>query len=290
MDFSLIFFLLVVALVVFIVHKIRSKFKAPKVGCMALVTGGVKTGKSTFAVYLAISNYKRVHKSWKIRAFFQRKFNREVSEEPLLYSNVPLAVDYVPITKEILTRQVRVRYGSVMYVSEASLLADSMLKMDMDINERLLLFNKLIGHETHGGMIIYDTQCIGDLHYSIKRCISEYFYIHHLEKRIPFVLCAKVREERYSDDKSTMNVYNGDVEESLKKVLISKKVWKKFDSYCYAALTDDLPIADKVIRGDKGNLKTKDIVSFREYKTLPKSVANNAKNNKKESEKNVASN
>ena len=40
----------------FVFYKISKKFKSPKVNCVSLVTGGVKTGKSTFAVYLAISN------------------------------------------------------------------------------------------------------------------------------------------------------------------------------------------------------------------------------------------
>lgn len=283
MNFSLIIILALIALGAFIVHKIRSKFKAPKVGCMALVTGGVKTGKSTFALYLAITNYKRVHRAWKIRSYIQSKLGRVVDEEPLLYSNVPLACDYVLITKKILLREERVRYKSVMYVNEASLVADSQLVKDMDINERLLLFNKLVGHSTHGGMIIYDTQCIADLHYSIKRCISEYFYIHHLEKHIPFFLCAKVREERYSDDNSTINSYNEDVEDSMKKVLMSKRIWKKFDAYSFSYLTDNLPCADKVVHGDKDNLKATNIVSFRQYKSINV-------NSNKESDKNVNGN
>lgn len=268
MNFSLIIILLLVALGLFIAGKIASKFKVPKVGCIALVTGGVKTGKSTFAVNLAIKNYKRVHRAWKIRSIVQRAFGLTIDEEPLLYSNVPLAVPYVKITHDILTRKKRVRYKSVIYINEASLVADSQLCKDMDINERLLLFNKLIGHETKGGLLIYDTQCIADLHYSIKRCISEYFYIHHLEKRIPFVMCAQVREERYSEDGSVINNYAEDVESSLKKVLISKRVWKKFDAYSFSCLTDNLPVEDEIVQGSKDNLKAFEIVSFRSWKTL----------------------
>lgn len=268
MNFSLIILLLVLALALFIVYKIMSKFKVPKVGCLALVTGGVKTGKSTFAVNLAVKNYNRIHRSWKIRGFFQRLLHIPVDEEPLLYSNIPLAVPYVKVTDDLITRKKRLRYKSVMYINEASLVADSQLHIDMDINERLLLFNKLIGHETKGGLLIYDTQCIADLHYSIKRCVSEYFYIHHLEKRIPFVMCAQVREERHSEDGSSVNTYNEDIESSLKKVLISKRVWKKFDAYCFSYLTDNLPVEDNVVCGSKDNLKPDEIVSFRKWKTI----------------------
>lgn len=267
-NISFLIILGIFLIVLFVVYRIYRKFKVPKVGCLALVTGGVKTGKSTFAVYLSYTNYKRSHRRWKIRNFFQTLLRLEADEEPLLYSNVPLSIPYVPITKEILTRKQRVRYGSVIYVNEASLVADSQLYRNDVLNEELLLFNKLIGHESKGGVLIYDTQCIGDLHYSIKRCVSEYFYIHHLHKHIPFVLCANLREERYSEDSTSFNVYDKDVEESLKRCLIPKKVWKFFDAYCFSHLTDGCPVADNVVCGDPKDLKAREIVSFREWKTI----------------------
>lgn len=263
----LIFLALVVG-ISWLVAKIASKFKVPKIPCVALVTGGVKSGKSTLSVYMAIQTYNRVHRRWKIRVFFQNLFHKPLDEEPLLYSNIPLAVPYVPITLELLQRKVRPRYGSVAYVNEASLLADQMLSLKKDdTNERLTLFNKLFGHETIGGVLIYDTQCVADVHYAVRRSLSSYIYVHHLEKRIPFFLIAQVREERYSDDRGVINAYNEDVEESLKKVLIPKRVWKKFDAYCFSCLTDGLPVSDNVIE-DCVDLKAREIVSFREYKTL----------------------
>lgn len=267
-------FLGIVLLLGFIVYKIRSKFKVPKVSCVSLVTGGVKSGKSTFSVYLAKKTYDRIHRSWKIRAYFQKLFNKPISEEPLLYSNIPLAFPYVPITLELLQRKVRPRYGSVAYVNEASLVADQMLYKDDELNESLTLFNKLFGHETCGGYLIYDTQAVNDVHFSIKRSLSNYFYIHHLEKRIPFFLVAKVREERYSEDGTVVNSYNDDVEESLKTVLIPKSTWKKFDAYCFSVLTDNLPVSDYVIT-DPVDLKARDIVSFRKFKTIMKKESDN---------------
>lgn len=269
-SFSSIIFLLLVGVIVFIVLKIASKYKVPKISCVSLVTGGVKSGKSTFSVYLAMKTYKRIHRRWQFRSYFQNLFHLDVDEEPLLYSNIPLATKYVPITLDLLLRKVRPAYGSVAYVNEASLVADQMLFKDEELNERLTLFNKLFGHETCGGYLIYDTQCVSDVHYAVKRSLSNYFYIHHLEKRIPFFMVAKVREERYSDDKGVTNVYTDDVEESLKKVLIPKSVWKKFDAYCFSCLTDHLPVSDNVVYGDKHDLKAHEIVSFRTFKTLQK--------------------
>ena len=274
-NISLYILLALLALGAFIFYKISKHFKVPKIACVSLTTGGVKSGKSTFSVYLAISTYKRIHRRWKVRKVFQTLFNKPIDEEPLLYSNIPLSVPYVPITLELLQRKIRPRYGSVAYVNEASLLCDQMLFKDDELNERLTLFNKLFGHETCGGYLVYDTQCIGDVHYAVKRSLSNYFYVHHLEKRIPFFLVAKVREERYSDDKGTItNTYSEDVEENLKTVIIPKSVWKKFDAYCFSTLTDSLPVSDNVLKGTT-DLKAHDIVSFRKFKTIQKNEVKN---------------
>lgn len=263
MNIFVILGLTLVAL--FFVRKFLAKFKFPKVGAMCLVSGGVKCGKSTTAVALSIKEYKRRHRRWRIRKIFQKMFRIPVSEEPLLYSNIPLGVPYVELSSKLLLRKARFNYGSVIYVCEASLVADSQMIKDKDLNERLLMFNKLIGHELKGGCIIYDTQAIGDCHYSIKRCLSEYLYVHHLVKWIPFFLVAYIREDRYSEDGSILSVNTSDVEETLRRVIIPKRTWNLFDCYCYSSLTDNLPVENKVtVLPKKSSLKAKKIVSFKE--------------------------
>lgn len=255
-------FIILFGVALFFLNKVLSKFKTPKVGAVSLITGGVKTGKTTFAVNLAIKNYKRNLRSVKVRNFFAKIFRKELEPLPLLYSNIPLAVPYVPVTRELLQRRVRPVYRSVLLLSEASLVADSQLFKDQSLNEVLMLFVKLFGHESHGGCLVLDTQSVCDLHYSFKRCLSEYFYIHHLGKYL-FFNVVYVRECRYSEDGSVISIDTGDSEENLKKVLISRKVWKYFDAYCYSALTDDLPVAKDVRRAK--TLKIKNIVSFRQW-------------------------
>lgn len=262
MSFLIWFILICVAW--FFVHKFFKQFKLPKVGSMSLVSGGVKCGKSTFAVALAMKEYKRRRRSVKIRNFFRRCFGKKQKELPLLYSNIPLAVDYVPLSQDLLQRNTRFVYGSVIYVCEASLVADSSCIRDHDLNDNLLLFNKLIGHETKGGCVIYDTQSVSDCHYSIKRCLSEYFYIHHLTKWIPFFLIAHIQECRYSEDGTVVQAQTEDIENNLRKVIIKKSTWKKFDCYCYSVFTDNLPVEKKEVLANKKDLKVKNLVSFKQ--------------------------
>lgn len=258
--------LLLIGLGIFLFRWIMSKFKVPKVGAMALVSGGVKCGKSTLSVAIVLSEYRKRTRRIKFRNFFRKMFGKPLQELPLIYSNIPLGVPYVELTDDLLLRKKRFVYGSVIYCCEASLVADSQLFKNMELNERLLLFNKLIGHETKGGCVIYDTQCIGDCHYSIKRCLSEYIYVHHLTKWLPFFLLAYVQECRYSDDKSTINVNDEDVENKLRRVILRKSTWKKFDCYCYSSLTDDLPVENNVVVAS--DLKARKILSFKKSRLL----------------------
>ena len=253
--------LLVVLAVLWFVRRIINKFKVPKVGSMVLFSGGVKCGKTSLALATALSEYRLRCRKVKRVNFFRKIFKKPLLEMPLLYSNIPLSVPYVPVTEDLLLRKKRFAYNCVVYIGEASLVADSMMCKDMELNERLLLFNKLIGHETKGGCLVYDSQCVGDVHFSIKRCLSEYIYVHHLVKWIPFFLIAYVQECRYSDDNSTITAQSEDVENTLRKVIFRKRVWKTFDCYCYSSLTDDLPVEDKVVNAT--TLKASDIVSFK---------------------------
>lgn len=263
MKYLIYFILVCVAL--FFVFKILNKFKIPKLNSLVMVTGGVKCGKSTLSVCMAVKTYKRNLRKVKFNNFFRRLFGKTQRELPLLYSNVPLAIKYVPLTRNMLLRKERFVYGSVVYIQEASLVADSQLIKDKELNNNLLLFFKLFGHESKGGTCIVDTQCIGDVHYSLKRSLSEYIYVHHLVRWLPFFLVAYVVEDRYSDDGTIITTETKDTEDNLKRVLIPKRTWKYFDCYSYSVLTDDLPVQKETV---KNNLQTQDlkaynIVSFR---------------------------
>lgn len=260
-------FVILIAVIILLVIYFRYR-KIPKLGSMTLVSGGIKTGKSTLSVYLAIRKYKQNVRIWKIRRFLLKIFKPKttIPEKPLFYSNIPLKIPYVPITRDLLLRQKRFNYKSVAYICESSLIADSQLIRDPLINEQLLLFNKLFAHETRGGSIFYDTQSISDCHYSIKRCLSSFLYIHHMYKFVPFVLFMWVREFKFSEDNSVVNTVENDLEDNLKLIIVPKSVWKKFDCYCFSSFTDDLPIEknEKI----SVSLKVDDLVSFREFRQL----------------------
>lgn len=259
-----------------------------------VINGAVKTGKSTLAVWgtviihyltkieIYISNAIRFVINYTLliwRIPFKKlrtKLKLKYEEQPLLYSNIPIDVKcgYVPLTKEILTRKEKPVEKSTVYIGEFSLIANSMDFKDMLLNEEILLFFKLAGHEFNGKIFI-DTQNIEDCHYNLKRSINRYIYIHHTIKWIPFVVIMKCREMYYNSENNTaVNVFNESIEETMKNVIIPKFIWKKFDYRCYSIFTDDLPVNRNVIKFDKktrkkGYLKAKKIVSFRNFLSLP---------------------
>lgn len=270
MPVVLIMILFLIAWIVFYV-----KFQRIRCGNMVCITGGIKTGKTQLAVFLSRQLLCRqrvkvwlynVIGRWFVLVFKHKKVPKK--PRPLLYSNIPLKCDYVPITKELLTRKKTWVQGSVAYIGEASLVADSMCYKDAALNEDLLLFNKLFAHITHGGYCVYDTQSISDNHFAVKRCLNSYFYIHH-QVKIPFFCIVYMKEERYSEDNHVMNEQEGNADEGYKVKVVPKSVWKLYDRYCYSTFTDSLPKVDKSVNGAKlKDLKARDIVSFKDYKTL----------------------
>lgn len=268
----LIIVLLIAFAIWFYVKHINIKFNT-----ICMVTGAPKTGKSLLSIYLCNHALKKARIKWYFKKFlsiiFRKKFTKD---KPQLYSNIPINIKggYIPITKDMLLRKEKIIDNSIMYLGEFSLVANSRIgqkygvknNIDYDsLNEELLLFTKLCGHQFNGKVII-DSQCIADVHYSIKRVLSNYFYIHH-SINLPFFKLLFIQELRYSDDNSTLNINDVDKETNLRWFLIPKrKYYKMYDFRCYSLFTDNLTSDSKLVKPK--NLKATDIVSFSDFKTL----------------------
>lgn len=264
-------FLLIIVLSLVVYFWIRKKIKVLNVPNVFLISGAVKTGKTLLSVHLAKKEYKRNLRAWYIRFFFSKLFRLEVDEKPMLYTNIPLArVQFNLLTMDIILQKKRIPNKSVVLIDEASLLADSTLCKDKNINNKLMRFVKLFAHYSHGGKLIIDTQSISDLHFSFKRCMNNYLYIYSRVK-YPFITIMKVREMLYSDDGSLMNNSNEDIELSMRKIIIFNRTYKDYDCYCYSSFTDMLPFevrydVEKLTKHD--DMKCYNLVSFQDFAQL----------------------
>lgn len=270
-NFLILILILICFLVIFVLFK---NIKNLNISCVFLINGAVKGGKTFLSVYSAILWYKRELFMYYIKCFLCFILRKEKPLKPMLYSNIHLrGIKYNLLTIYILQREVKIPPKSVVLMDEASLVADSMLYKDTDINEDIKLFVKLFGHYSKGGHLIINTQAIEDLHYNFKRCISKHLYIYKRIK-LPFFTVMKVRELMYSSDNSNItNVIQGDLEDSLKTIIVPNKYYKYYDCYCYSIFTDDLPlyaIYDTEKKNKKDSLKTDIIPSFIDFKRLDK--------------------
>ena len=64
------------------------KAKVPKVSSICMVTGGVKSGKSTFSAYMALKLYKKQRFKYRFANVFLKVLHKPMREIPLLYSKV----------------------------------------------------------------------------------------------------------------------------------------------------------------------------------------------------------
>lgn len=262
--------ILLCGLLLFIYFKFIRKIKRIKFSAIAVFTGAVKTFKSGTSLHCAIRRHRISHLSWRIKTFFLHLFHsKRVIEEPMIYSNIPLAtIPFVPLEMDHILRKKRFNYKSTVYIDEASLLADcylSKFSSEHDIQITLLKFFKLFGHETKGGFCVLNSQSMSDLNIALRKCTNQNYYIHSSKflTLLPFVI-VKLREERYVEDGTSINSYNEDIEDSMKTIIVPKNILKKYDCYAFSILTDDLPHDNNVIlKSKKDSLKITDFVSFR---------------------------
>lgn len=270
------FWTIIIVLVLFVILLLLVKlFTVPKAPCVLFVSGEVKGGKTLLQIYMSIRKFKKVHFIWVLKCKLCKLFDKPFPEEPVYCSNIPVAgVPYVPLTREILRREVRLPYKSVTFVSESHLVIDSMTVRNPVLNEEATLFYKLYGHATRGGFCFVESQSLADNHYSLKRSISRYYQIFNNVKIKPFFALLKVHELAYSEDNSTVNINSMDYDDKSMWVIVPWSTVKKYDCYTYSTFTDDkevvkdtlyIPIGKKY----RAQLKTKnDIVSFRKFHSL----------------------
>ena len=247
----------------------RKNFKNLKVPSVCLITGGVKTGKSLLSVKLSVKDYRHRHRVWWVKNILRSK-KKPPLEEPLFYTNTFISFySFIPKNKDRntyklnrnirkielkhLLRMKRFNYGSVIYVCESSLMADNQDFQNQRRNAELSMFNKLIGHETKGGALYYDTQSPLDNHYSIKRVMSTFFFI---QKSINLWLFRVLYVREMVSTDIGENDFNDDVDTTTRKILIGRWWYKRYDRYYYSYLTDRLSKKTTKCKWYKGGLNS----------------------------------
>lgn len=305
-DFlQLILILGLLALVVFALWFFIFKVKHLKTSDVYFVDGGVKVGKSKVCVMLVVKkifvNRLRAHIRNGIIALLNirvKRFNKKHDEDikkgkvkakvlrkkceiPMLYSNMPLyRVKYNHLDLKIIECQVRVPYGSVCLLDEASLIADSMTaygktKTQQEIvdyvNEKLTIFLKLFGHATHGGFCVYNSQNVVDLHFAFRRCTSTYLFLSH-KRRFPFFNLIDCREMVHDESGDVVNTIQKDVDDDNKPLFVRNKWHKYYDRYYLDILFKDLPVMvnyDVPIEDKrKHRIELKEITTLGNYKMI----------------------
>ena len=260
---TILIFVIVGVVVLFVIYRKLKHLKLPNV---VMISGAPKTGKSALCLYLARKRYIGNVIKWKLGKpiyWLCKHTMLGYPLKPMFYSNIPVKFKHNPITGDILTMDVKVPKKSVFFFDEASLLADSMLFKDEKLNYDLLLWFKTIGHTTYGGSVFLNSQCIADVHHAIKRVLGSYLYIQNLNTALPFVGICNVREMIYSDDGNVGNMVTEDMDLSMRKVIILKRVFKWYDCFALSTLTDKKPYkVDYDYQFDKKNLKVYYVVSF----------------------------
>lgn len=273
----LVFLIIGIALIVLLIFLIK-RSKKFKFDSIVMVNGGVGSGKTLTAVWLAIRNHKKSVKIWRRKNFFRKLMKKDELEKPLLYSNIPLFnYEFVLLTDDLLTRQKRFNFNSIVLISESSLIANSQdyKRKDLpNLNDDLTEFLKLIRHQLHGSYrsmfglggtipnLICETQSKNDNHFAFDRCITQVMFINK-SYNIPFFKLQHCRDLLLYEGVENVILDDSKEDKSFKWYFIPKSVFKKYDSYCYSFLTDNLESYSdtiKIIQTKKNKKKYKFII------------------------------
>lgn len=243
--------IVVLVIIAALLFHFRKKIKKVKLSNVFLVTGTVGSGKSSLSLSLVKSKY-----NWNVfcyyiglpfqhfKKWFWKKFKHcdyEIDLKPMFYSNIPVNFPHNRLTIDILQRRVRIPLNSCVFIDESSLLADSMMYKSLYINDMLRNFFKLFRHYAgNNAYCVLNTQVYSDNHFSVKRTVGTFLFIHDRVK-LPFITLCHVREFIALDGEGTNNNnFDDDVEESMKTLWFFNSIYKKYDSRCYSILTDKL--------------------------------------------------
>ena len=243
-------------------------FKKPVISSLTMITGGVKTGKTLLSVSSVKREYTKARIKYYVKKCYYKMFKKNKLkdlEEPLIYTNIPLNDKIFKhqclLSDSLILRLHRFNYGSIIFIDEASLVADSMAIRDESVNEKIKEFFKLIAHETRGGKVIINSQSLLDVHYNIKRSVSNYIYIVK-DIKLLFHHILVYKYLTFQDDVVNVSTGNVDKTEETYRCFISKSSYKYYDRYCYSVLTDSLPKDNHEIKSWGNSLKIGKIFSF----------------------------
>lgn len=261
--------LIYIAAFVVLLIFIAVKSKRISAATVVFVSGALKTGKTQLTLWQAYKDYQKRYYAWWLGYLFKP---RQRPDKPIFYSNVqlnlPQHVKVCWLTQDHLLRKTRLSRNCTTFIDEAAFVARSSDWVDKDVSDVLTDFIKLYAHETWGGAIYLDTQNIADLHHSLKRCISTFFYIHRSNKSLPKFCILHLKEmcaDPVNADQSLDRVSSdgsNDIVTTLRWTLVPKKVWNWYDCFTYSALTDNLPL-DAQLQPRTTKLKTKQVLRLK---------------------------
>lgn len=257
-----IIFIILLVILWFIFRKSKNFFDET----LVQVLGASGVGKTSTCVYKAKKYCNFANRLYSRRKWFYDKFKKgkypKYFEQPLLYSTQPIYDNikkgklykyYRPLTLDIIYRRKRPNYRSILFEGESSLIANSLDYKDIILSQQLSLHLKLLRQELRGSYrsifgrsypnMITETQSKNDNHFSYDRSITNVLYLCK-SKTIPFFKIVWCRDLLLVD--SVENNFEDDVKEdkSIRWFLVPKRVFKWYDSFAYACLTDNLPKQD----------------------------------------------
>lgn len=242
---SLIFLIIAIVVCVFLWKSYTIRYDT-----VIAFTGGLGSGKTFQSVKISLKLLRRQRSrvKWhnrfeRVKAFFSKKHKKDIWEQPLLYSSIPVRISKtewaVMLKPEHLLLTKRIRQRSVVFIDEVGSWAkqfDYALPNIQDNFDELVRFFR---HYTKGGYLVVNDQCSENIVLYIRRRINTVFNLMHFKKWFCLFYTVKVRNISISEEIKT--VEEEDTEDNMTTLFGLLGFFKHYDTYCYSERYKTVP-------------------------------------------------
>lgn len=197
-------YLILIAIVLFIVYVIIQKLKSYRFGSenIICITGTSGTNKTYLSVALAIKAYKKVHRQWRIDkikyrlfGFILKRFRDFNDDEPFLYSNIPVLIQSkflwrkekwsCKLTREHLLLIQKINKRSIILIDEFSEFANQYSYDNVLVQTKFQELVRFVRHYGQEWRIYTNDQSIDFIAKAFRGRISTNLILYNLRK-FPF--------------------------------------------------------------------------------------------------------
>lgn len=236
----MIVYLIVFAIIIYIMIRLWAKFYFIKVDNTLMFTGAPGTGKTNEMVNWALRLYKKNHKKVK----WHNRLKKDKWVYPILYSNIPIRINRKKWSTQLKLEHLllieRQNHRSITVITEIGKIASQYEWNNLNVQDNLNDYISLYRQYTLGGYFLCDDQSSDNVAVNIRRRLGTVLNMLHL-RRFWKIYWVKMRNITVSEDIKTIE--DDSSETNMRwKIGLFPLFYTKYDTYAFSERYNTVPL------------------------------------------------